>query len=318
MKYDWDVTPAILQLCVFCASPGVRAEFDKIEIKEHVSRKTLLAALARGDASQTEGKLTEAAAAYREAARLIPEEREAHDKLIALLGKTGDVEGLLAAIREKAQMTNDRGDGYAILAGHLRRLGRLDEAEAAARESARICPYSDASWGGLVSILSQRRDYDGAAAAFREGIRLVPDSILMYNDMAWALVMKPGRRAVDIQNALGYARKAYALAPDNGAILSTLGAAEYYAGDLAKADAILEVAQKLRNGGDPYEWFIRAMIRHRNGDQDQGRIWFDKSVAWTREKRPNDPELHLLWTQAAEVLGRPRPEPLATRETPGL
>ena len=36
--------------------------------------------------------------------------------------------------------------------------------------------------------------------------------------------------------------------------------------------------------------------------------WFDKAVAWTKEKDPKNAELLLVWTEAAGLLGQPGSE----------
>jgi hypothetical protein len=56
-------------------------------------------------------------------------------------------------------------------------------------------------------------------------------------------------------------------------------------------------------------WFLMALASWQKGEKDKSRSWFDKAAraARTTEKHPNDAELRQLWTEAAELLGRPGP-----------
>ena len=65
---------------------------------------------------------------------------------------------------------------------------------------------------------------------------------------------------------------------------------------------------ELRKGGDAYDWFFQAMAHWQKGDKDEARKWFDKAVAWTRQKAPKNVELRRFWAEAAELLGQPGPD----------
>ena len=39
----------------------------------------------------------------------------------------------------------------------------------------------------------------------------------------------------------------------------------------------------------------------------EARKWFDKAIAWTKEKDPKNVELRQFWAEAADLLGRPGP-----------
>jgi hypothetical protein len=64
----------------------------------------------------------------------------------------------------------------------------------------------------------------------------------------------------------------------------------------------------LRQGGNASDWFILALAHARKGDKDEAIRWFDKAVASTREKAPDDAELRQFWNEAAKLPGRAGPE----------
>ena len=43
------------------------------------------------------------------------------------------------------------------------------------------------------------------------------------------------------------------------------------------------------------------------GEKNEARKWFDKAVAWTKEKDPKNVELLQFWKEAAELLSQPGP-----------
>jgi hypothetical protein len=47
------------------------------------------------------------------------------------------------------------------------------------------------------------------------------------------------------------------------------------------------------------------MARGPKGDKGEARKWFEKSIAWTKEKDPKNVELRQFWAEAAELLGQP-------------
>ena len=73
---------------------------------------------------------------------------------------------------------------------------------------------------------------------------------------------------------------------------------------------------KLRNGGDPYDWFFLAMIEHQRGNAQDATRWFDKSTAWMAEQKSRDPDLLTAWTEAAKLLGRPGPDATTQKPAP--
>ncbi len=64
---------------------------------------------------------------------------------------------------------------------------------------------------------------------------------------------------------------------------------------------------RLRKDPSAYAWFFQALSLWQKGDKDEARKWFDKAVAWTKEKEPENKELRQFWAEAAGLLGQPGP-----------
>ena len=136
---------------------------------------------------------------------------------------------------------------------------------------------------------------------------LKPDDASSRRLLAWILSACPDRRLRDEAQALEHARKAVTLEPGQADNLCTLALAEYRSGHWAESLAACEQAMKLRKVAHACDWFFVAMALWQKGEKDRARTYFDKAVAWTREKEPKNKELLMFWAEAAELLGQPGP-----------
>jgi tetratricopeptide (TPR) repeat protein len=153
-----------------------------------------------------------------------------------------------------------------------------------------------------------------------------PDHPAVLNDQAMFLAtcMVPGmhdparavglaRKAVDrapqnggyeplaMSRSVVLARKAVDRAPQNGGFLSTLGVAQYRAGDWKAARAALEKATTLGQGGD--RLFFLAMAHWQLGDKEQARKCHEQAVEWMEKNAPHDDGLTRFRSESAALLG---------------
>ena len=66
--------------------------------------------------------------------------------------------------------------------------------------------------------------------------------------------------------------------------------------------------EHVRAAGHAVDWFFMSMTLWQKGEKDKARAWFDKAVAGTKEKDPKNAALRRFWSEAAELLGQPRPD----------
>jgi len=134
------------------------------------------------------------------------------------------------------------------------RAGNLDAAQAKWKQA--IGMYPDVVWDPYLRlgyIYSQTNKLDEAEKAFKKAEKNVgnePRAAGEYNNVAWFYA----DHGLRLEQAIEFAQKAVALAPDNGAALDTLGWAYYKKGD--RAQAVKYLAQAAEK--DPSNQLIQA------------------------------------------------------------
>ncbi len=268
-----------------------------------------------GNALNEQGKTEEAIAEFREAIRINPELAAAHLNLGSVLSDQGKLDEAIAAYRKVITIKSDFRGVHYNLGNALQRQGKLEEATAAYREAIRQQPEMAAAHYNLGLLVAGQGKADEAIAAWREALRLKPDIPESHSNLAWVLVLYPKRSQRDYDEALVLARKGVDFKPQEGSAYRTLALAEYRSGHWAQALAAGRWCLELENGGDVFNWFVLALAHWQQGDKDQSRKWFDKAVAWAKQKAPENIALRQLWTEAAQVLGQTGPDAAGAGET---
>ena len=176
--------------------------------------------------------------------------------------------------------------------------------------------YLEAQYSRLLEDAGRRREAEQVRRELEDRylVALASDANdpVPRNALAWMLASRPDARPHDPARAVIVAREAVALAPADGTYWSTLGVAEYRAGNAKAAAAALEESMKLRPGGDAYDWLFLAMVRRQLGDRVDARRWYDRSVTWIEANAPHDQDLLCFRAEAARLLepeGPPAPTP---------
>jgi Flp pilus assembly protein TadD len=113
-----------------------------------------------------------------------------------------------------------------------------------------------------------------------------------------------------------HARRAVELSPKDGNCHSILALAEYRSGHWNESLAAAERSIELRKGGDALNGFILAMAHWQKGDKDRARALFDDAAARMTQNPSRNKDLRRLWTEAAELTGRPGPDAVGPTSPP--
>ncbi|MGO9917434.1 MAG: protein kinase domain-containing protein [Isosphaeraceae bacterium] len=210
-------------------------------------------------------------------------------------------------LRESIRLNPNSAAAHINLAIGLNEQGKLPELVAEYREAIRLQPDSPLAHEGLALGLYRLGKLADGIAEWREAIRLQPDDPEAHNNLAFALAVPANRPRSDYDEALAHARRAAQLQP-NGSFFGTLALAEYRAGQWALSLAAGERSLAMTKHGDANVWFAMALASWRKGDQGQARAFFDKAADWAKNHpRMTDDDQRQLWSEAAQLLGRPGP-----------
>ena len=140
---------------------------------------------------------------------------------------------------------------------------------------------------------------DAAQTCFRN------EFVVQLDGVARSLVWQPPKRPDDPARAVILARRAVEWEPERAPFWTTLGLAQYRAGDLAAAKASLEKSMSLEDDHDPLNWLVLAMVHEHEGQLevaqtrfDQARDWFEKNAG----KVPQDREIDRIRAEAETVV----------------
>jgi Flp pilus assembly protein TadD len=116
----------------------------------------------------------------------------------------------------------------------------------------------------LANAALTRKDYATAATLYRRMLEVQPNNAAFLNDLAWALGQ------LGDANAIGYAEKANQLAPNQPAMMDTLGMLQVQQGQVEKGTELLRKAVALApQAGEIRLNFARALIK--SGDKRGAR-----------------------------------------------
>jgi tetratricopeptide (TPR) repeat protein len=217
----------------------------------------------------------------------------------------------------------------------LRQAGRTDEAAQAYRQAVALLeklaagPSAGADYRlflarshiNLALLLEENSRPQEAEQAYRQALALYeklaaksPDRLQCGNELALCLrnlghllrqTGRPDAAAQACRQAVAAAQQAVKLAPQAAGYWSTLGAAQYRAGEW---HAVLRSLHRSRElGGEPEDGFYLAMAHGRLGEQDRARQWYDRACTALGKNQPADKQLLRLRAEAAALLGLPVP-----------
>ena len=253
-------------------------------------------------------QIDEAIAAYRTTIRLRPDLEVAHSDLGLLLAEKGLLDESIAESREAIRLYPRFGRAYSNLGWALAQKGLLDEAIDAHRHAIQLEPTYAPAHTNLAIALYQKGLRHEAAAAYRDSVRLNwPDSHTResngwgLNNLAWEIANDPDVKRRNPTEAVQLGKEAVAQL-EEAAFRTTLGAAQYRAGDFEAAIDSLETAMKIGEGEDSYDWFFLAMSHWQLGNEEAARQWYDKAIDWMERNQPQNDELLRFRTEAQELM----------------
>ena len=122
--------------------------------------------------------------------------------------------------------------------------------------------------------------------------------------VAWHLVQREAHHNQAPAYAVELACRAIALQPEAVFAWHTMGIARYRAGQWQEAIAALKKANELEHDkGLAFNGFFLAMAFHQQGEHEQARSWYDRSVRWLADHDVKDQNAVRYRDEAATVCG---------------
>jgi serine/threonine protein kinase len=180
------------------------------------------------------------------------------------------------------------------------------------------------SWNQIGGLRRRNGRYRPAEVALRKALAMYQQMLdefpaspdlrarlaITHNDLAWVLVICPGRQPRDAAEAFEHAQTVVAMQPENHDWRHTLGVAHSRLGHWKEALACIEQSRQLQQQPgvrpqppDSFDRFFEAMAYSGLGDKANARRCYDEGVRWMEENAPDHPDLRRFRDEAAQMLG---------------
>ena len=131
-------------------------------------------------------------------------------------------------------------------------------------------------------IQLETKDFIGARQAYERLLAVDPDNLEVVNNLAYLLV----KHLDDPRAALPLAKRAAELAPDNAAVLDTLGWTYYQTNQIREAREALEISVRTRALPANTQHLARVYVE--DGDLGRARTLFEQSIELAEQTGDND------------------------------
>ena len=129
----------------------------------------------RGTKLLAQGKIDEAVAEYKEAARLSPEDEDMHYNLALALARQGQRKAAKAEYLEALRIYPDYTEAHNNLGNLLVAEGKFDDAITHFKDALKISSDNASAHNNLGNALARQGKFTDAILCFREALRLSPD-----------------------------------------------------------------------------------------------------------------------------------------------
>jgi protein O-GlcNAc transferase len=196
-----------------------------------------------GNALMKQGKFSEAAASYGQELQVSPESHETMNNLGSALQKLGKLEQAIVCYQKAISFNRSYAEAYNNLGITYNDLGRLDEAVASYLQAIACSPDSADAYSNIAATLTSRRDFKEAVQLCKRAIELEPNNATAYLHIgnAYCGLGLNGDAVISYQRAID-------LAPEYGGTYSNLAETLKDQGKLQQADECFKkaIAAKFR------------------------------------------------------------------------
>jgi Tfp pilus assembly protein PilF/2-polyprenyl-3-methyl-5-hydroxy-6-metoxy-1,4-benzoquinol methylase len=207
-----------------------------------------------GNAFRLQSKMDEAAAHYQRALVLKPNFAEAHNNFGNVLRRQSKLDEAAAHYQRALTLKPNFAEAHINLGNLFQDQGRADEAESQYRRALALNPDFAEAHSNLANVLNRQGKLDEAVLEYQRALALKPDYAEAHNNLGTAL-QNQGRTA----EAVGHYRRALTLAPDNAEAHCNLGKALMDAGDSVEALKAIQRSIKIEESENAKLLFAQCL-----------------------------------------------------------
>jgi serine/threonine-protein kinase len=179
----------------------------------------------------------------------------------------------------------------------------LDQVITVLREVVRRNPIYAYAQHRLGIALEKRGMYMDAIRACKSALETKPRYGYCIQTLAWIYAACPLKTYRDAERAVDLAEQLARLPHPASDALQILGVAKYRKGDFQGAVDALDESNRLKSGGDAWNWYFLAMARWELGSRKFARRWLAKAQAWQEANDPKNPKLTDFRAEAEALMG---------------
>ena len=191
----------------------------------------------------------------------------------------GDFPRALEMFRRVSEILPDSPRGFTNMGAAYQALGRYDDAANAYRRALALGP-NGITWSNLGVCQFSLGHYSEAARSFEQATRLTPAHYLYWVNLGDAYRMVPaqsGKASPAYSHALGLARQAISLNPNDAVVHAVTAGVLAKTGDLTSAKREIDRSLRL-NPTDPNVLYQATIVALRSGDHDGALDWIVRAL----------------------------------------
>jgi Flp pilus assembly protein TadD len=247
-------------------------------------------AIQQGNTLLSMNRLPEAAASFRQAVEIAPQNPEAVTLLGLALGKMGAVAQAVKVLEHAVRLRPDLGETHCNLGNALCDAGNWEGAIAASRRATELSPNLAGAHSNLGNAYHGIGELDQAVACYRKALELAPCNVPFLNNLAVVL-----REQKHFAESIEVCRNAIRIQPNDAQSHTNLGSALASIGQSDEAEAEYKHSLVLRPD-HPETCTDLGHVYYFRGD-------FNRAVEVYRQvlrRNPNDAQAH--WSLALILL----------------
>jgi tetratricopeptide (TPR) repeat protein len=221
---------------------------------------------------QMQGK--DALSAMQRAAKLLPNDAEAHGNLAALLRARGQIDAAVVSGRRALQINPNFAEAHNNLGVALQDLGQLEEAVASYMRALEIKPDFSEVYNNLGGALKELGQFDDALICYRSALQIKPDFAQVHSNLGVVL-----RELGQLDGEVESYRRALEIDPACSEALLGMGQLYLARGEMAEAEDFFRKALAIKPDDLEVRLLLAQVRKVKAGDENLAALLATEEAA---------------------------------------